>query len=100
MKPFKGVVIIYEEGGVVNGENKDWKLFWPFFWPFFWPPLLQTEGKLFVPPLIKVETFLTPPYVDWKFNRCALQVKLDIRTICLIQLMMFYPGEYNSTIHD
>jgi hypothetical protein len=23
MKPFKGVVIIYEEGGVVNGENKD-----------------------------------------------------------------------------
>jgi hypothetical protein len=55
----KGVVIIYGEGGLVNGENKDWKLL----------TALQTESKLFVsPPLIKVETFLTPPSVDWKIN--------------------------------
>ena len=41
------------------------------------------------PPLIKVETFLTPPQCGLNSNETAkqvraLQVKLDIRIICLI----------------
>jgi hypothetical protein len=53
-------------GGLVDGENKDWKLFWLLY---------QTKGKLFLPlPLIKVETFLTPPSVDWKINTAMKQV--------------------------
>jgi hypothetical protein len=38
----------------------------------FFDPLHQTEGKLFVPPLIKVETFLTPPPV-WIEKLTALK---------------------------
>jgi hypothetical protein len=50
--PPKGVVIIYGEGGLVNGENKDWKLFWP---PY------QTKGKRFVPPPHKGRNVSDPP---------------------------------------
>jgi hypothetical protein len=56
----KGVVIIYGEGGVgkwgkIRIEN------------FFDPPPDRRQ-TFCASPLIKVETFLTPPSVDWKIN--------------------------------
>ena len=58
---------------------------------------------------IRIENFFDPPPSRLKANFLCLpshksrnfaDLKLDIRTICLIYLMMFYPGEYDSTIYD
>jgi hypothetical protein len=57
---------------------------------------------------IRIENFFDPsPSRPSNFlclpshkSRNFAYLKLDIRTICLIYLMMFYPGEYDSTIYD